>query len=82
MTEIIEQVMGPGKGGSILVRTGTNNADREGTTAIAKTYRNQLKRTKPAGYHFDRDSTRDRKKEPWIQELDEDGDQQTSAAAM
>ena len=30
VTESIEQVMGAGKGGSILVHVGTNNADREG----------------------------------------------------
>ena len=28
--------MGPGKGGSILVQRGTNNAEREGTTAIVR----------------------------------------------
>ena len=43
MTEIIEQVMGAGKVGSILVHMGrTNNAEREGTTTVAKTYRNLL----------------------------------------
>ena len=36
--------MGPGKGGSILVHVGTNNAEWEGKTAIVKTYR-QLDRT-------------------------------------
>ena len=36
--------MGPGKGGSILLHVGTNDADREGTTAIVKNYR-QLVRT-------------------------------------
>ena len=46
--ERIEQVMGAGKGGSILVHVGTNNADREGTTAIVKKYHNLLKRTKQA----------------------------------
>ena len=48
VTERIEQVMGAGKGGSILVHIGTNNADREGTTVIVKKYRNILKRTKQA----------------------------------
>ena len=28
--------MGPGKGGSILVHVGTNNAEREGTTIVRK----------------------------------------------
>ena len=40
--------MGAGKGGSILVGIGTNNMDREGTTAIVKKYLNLLKRTKQA----------------------------------
>ena len=48
MTERIEQVMGAGKGGSILVHTGTNNTDREGTTAVVNKYQNLLKRTKQA----------------------------------
>ena len=32
--EVITERLGPGKGGSILVHVGTNNAEREGTTAI------------------------------------------------
>ena len=48
VTERIEQVMGAGKEGSILVHVGTNNADREGTTSIVKKRRNSLKRTKQA----------------------------------
>ena len=36
--------MGPGKGDSILVHIGTNNAEREGTTSIIRKYR-QLART-------------------------------------
>ena len=35
-------------GGSILVHVGTNNADKEGTTAIVEKYRNLLKKTKQA----------------------------------
>ena len=31
--------MGPGKGGSILVRVGTNKAEGEGTTAVVRKYR-------------------------------------------
>ena len=34
ITERVEQIMGPGKGGSI---SGTNNAEREGTTATRDT---------------------------------------------
>ena len=37
--------MGSSKGGSVLVHVGTNNAEREGTTAIVEKYRN-LVRTK------------------------------------
>ena len=48
VTERVEQVMGTGKGGSILVHVRRNNADREGTTAILKKDRHLLKRTKQA----------------------------------
>ena len=37
-----------GYGGSILVHVGTNNTDKEGTTAIVEKYRNLLKKTKQA----------------------------------
>ena len=40
--------MGRGKGGTILVHIGTNNADTEGTTAIVDKYRKLLKKTKEA----------------------------------
>ena len=45
VTERVEQIMGRGNGGSILVHIGTNNADKEGT-AILEKYRNLLKKTK------------------------------------
>ena len=48
MTERVEQIMGRGNGGSILVHIGTNNADKEGTTTIVEKYRNLLKKTKQA----------------------------------
>ena len=32
ITERVEKILGPGKGGSILVHVGTNNAEREGIT--------------------------------------------------
>ena len=48
VTERVEQIMGRGNGGSILVHVGTNNADKEGTTAIVDKYRNRLKETKHA----------------------------------
>ena len=48
VTGRVEEIMGRGHGGSILVHIGTNNADKEGTTAILYTYRNLLKKTKQA----------------------------------
>ena len=48
VSERVEQIMGRGNGGSILVHIGTNNADKEGTTAIVEKYRNLLKKTKQA----------------------------------
>ena len=48
VTERVEQIMGRGYGGSILVHVGTNNTDKEGTTAIVEKYRNLLKKTKQA----------------------------------
>ena len=45
VTERVEQIMGRGNGGSILVHIGTNNADKEGTTAIVEMYKNLLKKT-------------------------------------
>ena len=46
--ERVGKIMGRGKGGTILVHVGTNNADKEGTTAIVKNYRDLLKKTKQA----------------------------------
>ena len=48
VTERVEKIMGRGNGGSILVHIGTNNTDKEGTTAILEKYRNLLKKTKKA----------------------------------
>ena len=39
VTERVENVLGHGQGGSILVHVGTNNADRDGTTRIVQRYR-------------------------------------------
>ena len=44
ITERVKNIVGSGKGGSVLVHVGTNNVEREGTTAIVKKYR-QLVRT-------------------------------------
>ena len=39
VTARVGQVMGNGYGGSILVHVGTNNAEKEGTTAIVEKYK-------------------------------------------
>ena len=44
----VEQIMGRGNGGSILGHIGTNNAEKEGTTAIVEKYRKRMKKTKQA----------------------------------
>ena len=46
VTERVEKIMERGKGGTILVHIGTNNADKEGT--IVDKYRKLLKKTKEA----------------------------------
>ena len=48
VTARVEKIMGRGKGGTILVHIGTNNADKEGTTAIVDKYRKLPKKTKEA----------------------------------
>ena len=44
ITERVKNIVGSGKDGSVLVHVGTNNVEREGTTAIVRKYR-QLVRT-------------------------------------
>ena len=44
LSERVKHFVGSGKGGSVLVHVGTNNVEREGTTAIVRKYR-QLVRT-------------------------------------
>ena len=46
ITERVENIVGSGKGGSILVHVGTNNVEREGTTAIVRKYRNLVRTLK------------------------------------
>ena len=49
VTEKVENTLGHGQGGSILVHVGTNNADREGTTRIMQRYKElvgKLKKTR------------------------------------
>ena len=46
ITERVENIVGLGKGGSVLVHVGTNNVEREGTTAIVRKYRNLVRTLK------------------------------------
>ena len=46
ITERIENIVGLGKGGSVLVHVGTNNVERDGTTAIVRKYRNLVRTLK------------------------------------
>ena len=42
VTERVEKIVGRGNGGTIPVNVATNNAEKEGTTAIVEKYRNLL----------------------------------------
>ena len=46
ITERVENIVGLGKGGSVLIHVGTNNTEREGTTAIVRKYRNLVRTLK------------------------------------
>ena len=46
ITERVENIVGSGKGGSVLVHVGTNNVEREVTTAIVRKYRNLVRTLK------------------------------------
>ena len=49
VTERVDNTLGHGQGGSVLVHVGTNNAHREGTTSIVQKYRQlvgKLKKTR------------------------------------
>ena len=46
ITERVDNIVGLGKGGSVLVYIGTNNVQREGTTAIVRKYRNLVRTLK------------------------------------
>ena len=48
VTERVEKIVGRENGGTILIHVGTNNTDKEGTTAIVDTYRKLLKKMKQA----------------------------------
>ena len=40
VTERVQRIMGRANGGTLHVHVGTSNAEKEGTTAIVKQYRN------------------------------------------
>ena len=85
VTERVEKIVGRGNGGTILVHVGTNNTDKEGTTAIVEKYRKLLKKTKQARFltdHLIRNITSVWKQDPGIQELEEDGSQRDGGAAL
>ena len=46
ITERVDNIVGSSKGGSVLVHVGTNNVEREGTTAIVRKYRNLVRTLK------------------------------------
>ena len=46
ITDMLENIVGSGKGGSVLVHVGTNNVEREGKTAIVRKYRNLVRTLK------------------------------------
>ena len=46
ITERVKNIVGSGKGGSVLVHVGTNNVEREGTTAIVRKYRHLVRTLK------------------------------------
>ena len=43
ITERVKNIVGSGKGGSVLVHVGINNVEREGTTAIVRKCRNLVR---------------------------------------
>ena len=48
VAERVQRIIGRGNGGTLLVHIGTNNTDKEGTTAIVKKYGNVRKKRKEA----------------------------------
>ena len=46
ITERVENIVSSGKGGSVLVHVGTNNVEKDGTTAIVRKYRNLVRTLK------------------------------------
>ena len=67
ITKRVENVVGSGKGGSVLVNIGTNNVEREGTAAIVRKYRKLVRTLKQT--RVVRDFTSNRKEESQILKL-------------
>ena len=82
VTERVEKIMGRRNGGTILVQVGTNNTDKEGTTAIVEKYRKLLKNIKQARLGQIILSGILPVCGNRIQELEEDGSQRDGGAAL
>ena len=86
VTERVEKITGRGKGGTILVHVGTNNADKEGTTVIMGKCRDLLKKTKQARVGqiiiIIRNVTSVWKQDTRIQTFEADVDQRDDEAAL
>ena len=82
VTEIVQRIMGRGNEETILVHIGMNNADKEGTTAIVKKYRNLLKKTNGWTDDLIRDFTSVWSQETRMQKCKEDGSQRDGEAAV
>ena len=50
ITERVENIVGSGKGGSVLVHVGTHNVEREGTTVIVRKCRDFTNNRKEGSY--------------------------------
>ena len=75
VTERVEKIMGRGNVGSILVYVGTNNADKEGTTAIVEKERETTEEDEASNDWTDnliRNFTSVWKEDPRIQEFEAD----------
>ena len=85
VTERVQWIMGIGNGGTLLVHIGTNNAAKEGTTAIVEKYRDLLKKTKQARVGqiiLSGIFTNVWKQDTRIQKFEADGSQRDGATAL
>ena len=77
--------MGRVNGGSILIHIGTNNADKDGTTAIVEKYRTPTEEDEAGKGWTDnriRNVTSVWKQDPRIQEFEADGSQRDGEVAL